>query len=191
MNYTIFNDELNLIKNERLKDSCIELLKILPDYFYHVEASSSGKYHPAFALGEGGLVRHTKVAVKIADEIIKTESVGNVFTQDEKDMILISLMLHDGLKKGIVEEKYTRFDHPILMGDFVLENIDKTKLTKLEATMISDNIKSHMGEWNTNPYSQVVLPKPKNKYQKMVHMCDLLASRKFINVNFNNNRIEE
>jgi FtsZ-interacting cell division protein YlmF len=77
------------------------------------------------------------------------------------------------------------------MGDFVLENIDKTKLTKLEATMISDNIKSHMGEWNTNPYSQVVLPKPKNKYQKMVHMCDLLASRKFINVNFNNNRIEE
>ena len=191
MNYTIFNDELNLIKNERLKDSCIELLKILPDYFYHVEASSSGKYHPAFALGEGGLVRHTKVAVKIADEIIKTESVGNVFTQDEKDMILISLMLHDGLKKGIAEEKYTRFDHPILMGDFVLENIDKTKLTKLEATMISDNIKSHMGEWNTNPYSQVVLPKPKNKYQKMVHMCDLLASRKFINVNFNNNRIEE
>ena len=191
MNYTIFNDELNLIKNERLKESCIELLKILPEYFYNVEASSSGKYHPDFALGEGGLVRHTKVAVKIADEIIKTESVGNVFTQDEKDMILISLMLHDGLKKGIVEEKYTRFDHPILMGDFVLENIDKTKLTKLEATMISDNIKSHMGEWNTNPYSQVVLPKPKNKYQKMVHMCDLLASRKFINVNFNNNRIEE
>ena len=144
MNYTIFNDELNLIKNERLKESCIELLKILPEYFYNVEASSSGKYHPAFALGEGGLVRNTKVAVKIADEIIKTESVGNVFTQDEKDMILISLMLHDGLKKGIVEEKYTRFDHPILMGDFVLENIDKTKLTKLEATMISDNIKSHM-----------------------------------------------
>lgn len=191
MNYTIFNDELNLIKNERLKESCIELLKLLPDYFYHVEASSSGKYHPAFALGEGGLVRHTKVAVKMADEIIKTESVGNVFTQDEKDMILISLMLHDGLKKGLKEEKYTRFDHPILMGNFVLENIDKTKLTKLEATMISDNIKSHMGEWNTNPYSIVVLPKPKNKYQKMVHMCDLLASRKFINVNFNNNRIEE
>ena len=29
------------------------------------------------------------------------------------------------------------------------------------------------------------------KYQKMVHMCDLLASRKFINVNFNNNRKKE
>ena len=182
---------MNLIKNERLKESCIELLKLLPDYFYHVEASSSGKYHPAFALGEGGLVRHTKVAVKIADEIIKTESVGNVFTQDEKDMILISLMLHDGLKKGLTEEKYTRFDHPVLMGDFVLEHAEKTKLSTLEAKMISENIKSHMGEWNTNPYSTVVLPKPKNKYQKMVHMCDLLASRKFLNVNFNNNRIEE
>ena len=74
MNYTLFNDELNLIKNERLRRSCVEMLKLLPDYFYKVEASSSGKYHPAFALGEGGLVRHTKVAAQMANEIISTES---------------------------------------------------------------------------------------------------------------------
>ena len=119
MNYTLFNDELNLIKNERLRRSCVEMLKLLPDYFYIVEASSSGKYHPAFALGEGGLVRHTKVAAQIANEIISTESVGNVFTRDEKDLIIISLLLHDGLKKRIVEERYTRFDHPGLMGDYI------------------------------------------------------------------------
>ena len=189
MNYTLFNDELNLIKNERLRRSCVEMLKLLPDYFYKVEASSSGKYHPAFALGEGGLVRHTKVAAQIANEIISTESVGNVFTSDEKDLIIISLLLHDGIKKGLVEERYTRFDHPVLMGDYILENIDKTEFTNAEAKMVSDNIKSHMGEWNTNQYSTVILPKPKNKYQKMVHMCDLLASRKFIDVHFENNNI--
>ena len=177
------------VKNERLRRSCVEMLKLLPDYFYKVEASSSGKYHPAFALGEGGLVRHTKVAAQMANEIISTESVGNVFTSDEKDLIIISLLLHDGLKKGLVEERYTRFDHPILMGDYVLENIDKTEFTNAEAKMVSDNIKSHMGEWNTNQYSTVILPKPKNKYQKMVHMCDLLASRKFIDVHFENNNI--
>ena len=29
-----------------------------------------------------------------------------------------------------------------------------------------------------------ILPKPSNKYQRMVHMCDFLASKKFIEVEF-------
>ena len=41
-----------------------------------------------------------------------------------------------------------------------------------------------MGPYNTNAYSDVVLPIPKNKYQKFVHMCDLLASRKFLDIKF-------
>lgn len=189
MKSTIFNNELELIKNDRLRRSCEVLLNELPDYFYEIPASSTGKYHPKFALGEGGLVRHTKVAVRIAYEIIKTQSIGNVFTDDEKDLILISLMLHDGLKEGFPKEKYTRFDHPILAANFVKDKANLTELTSEEVKLISTNISSHMGEWNKSDYSDVTLPLPKNKYQKMVHMCDLLASRKFINVEFDGNDI--
>ena len=189
MKSTIFNNELELIKNDRLRRSCEVLLNELPDYFYEIPASSTGKYHPKFALGEGGLVRHTKVAVRIAYEIIKTQSIGNVFTDDEKDLILISLMLHDGLKEGFPKEKYTKFDHPILAANFVKDKANLTKLTSEEVKLISTNISSHMGEWNKSDYSDVTLPLPKNKYQKMVHMCDLLASRKFINVEFDGNDI--
>ena len=189
MKSTIFNNELELIKNDRLKRSCEVLLNELPDYFYEIPASSTGKYHPKFALGEGGLVRHTKVAVRIAYEIIKTQSIGNVFTDDEKDLILISLMLHDGLKEGFPKEKYTKFDHPILAANFVKDKANLTELTSEEVKLISTNISSHMGEWNKSDYSSVTLPLPKNKYQKMVHMCDLLASRKFINVEFDGNDI--
>ncbi len=189
MKSTIFNNELELIKNDRLRRSCEVLLNELPDYFYEIPASSTGKYHPKFALGEGGLVRHTKVAVRIAYEIIKTQSIGNVFTDDEKDLILISLMLHDGLKEGFPKEKYTRFDHPILAANFVKDKANLTELTSEEVKLISTNISSHMGEWNKSDYSDITLPLPKNKYQKMVHMCDLLASRKFINVEFDGNDI--
>lgn len=189
MKSTIFNNELELIKNNRLRRSCEVLLNELPDYFYEIPASSTGKYHPKFALGEGGLVRHTKVAVRIAYEIIKTQSIGNVFTDDEKDLILISLMLHDGLKEGFPKEKYTKFDHPILAANFVKDKANLTELTSEEVKLISTNISSHMGEWNKSDYSDVTLPLPKNKYQKMVHMCDLLASRKFINVEFDGNDI--
>ena len=189
MKSTIFNNELELIKNDRLRRSCEVLLNELPDYFYEIPASSTGKYHPKFALGGGGLVRHTKVAVRIAYEIIKTQSIGNVFTDDEKDLILISLMLHDGLKEGFPKEKYTKFDHPILAANFVKDKANLTELTSEEVKLISTNISSHMGEWNKSDYSDVTLPLPKNKYQKMVHMCDLLASRKFINVEFDGNDI--
>ena len=57
----------------------------------------------------------------------------------------------------------------------------------MEIKFLINAIASHMGQWNTNSYSDVVLPKPKTKYQIFVHMCDYLASRKFINVEFDEN----
>lgn len=191
MKSDVFNKELSYIKNERYKEALRVYLDLLPDYFYEIPASSTGKYHPSFALGDGGLVRHTKVAVRMANEIIGGKTIGDKFTSDEKDLVLLSLTLHDGLKEGNPKEKYTRFDHPILMANFVKEHKEKTRLNDKEVELISNMIASHMGEWNTNPYSDVVLPIPSNKYEKMVHMCDMLASRKFIDIKFNGNDIED
>ena len=65
-------ERLNYIKNDRIKRSAEKFLDLLPDYFFTVAASSTGKYHPAFASGEGGLVRHSKVACYILNEIVNT-----------------------------------------------------------------------------------------------------------------------
>ena len=46
-----------------------------------------------------------------------------------------------------------------------------------------------MGPWTKDYKGNEVLPKPVNKYQKFVHMCDYLASRKFLNINFKENEI--
>ncbi len=184
-----FKDELKYIKKEKYRENAKKLIELLPDYFFIVAASSTGKYHPSFALGEGGLLRHTKVAVKIANELLNDESIGYTFTEDEKDLMIISLIMHDGLKHGISNEKYTRFDHPIIMANFIEENKGNLTLTDEEVKFIEEAISSHMGPWNTNPYSDVVLPKPKNKYQRFVHMCDYLASRKFLDVKFTQNVI--
>ena len=46
-----------------------------------------------------------------------------------------------------------------------------------------------MGIFNTSSYSDVVLPLPKTAMQKFVHMCDDLASKKFINVEFEGHNI--
>lgn len=184
-----FLKEIDYIKNERYKENIKILIELLPDYFFEVPASSTGKYHPSFTLGDGGLVRHTKVAVRIAYELLKNESVGHSFNDDEKDLIIMSLIMHDGLKSGLEKSQYTAFDHPLQVCKYIVDNKDKLTLNEDEIKLITNMISSHMGEWNTNSYSSVVLPKPSNKYQRFVHMCDFLASRKFINVNFENNEI--
>lgn len=185
----VFNKEYEYIKNVRYKEDAKKLVELLPDYFFEVAASSTGKYHPSFALGEGGLVRHTKVAVRFAYELSTNQTIGSAFTSDERDLMIVALLVHDGLKHGREKSKYVTFDHPLVIGEYIKENKDKLNFTEGEIEFLVTTISSHMGEWTTNSYSDVVLPEPKNRYQRFVHMCDFLASRKFVDVKFEDNEI--
>ena len=187
-----FKDELEFINNERIKKSAETLIELIPDYFFKVPASSTGKYHPSFSNVDGGLLRHTKVATRIGKEILSLEYTNNLFTEDEKDLLITGIMLHDTQKLGNPEERYTRFDHPLLAADFIEQNKDKTELTKEEISLIKRVISSHMGQWNKSYYSKIELPKPSDKYEFFVHMFDYLSSKKFLDVMFDeNNNIKE
>ena len=183
MKYKVFEKELSYITDDRLRENAKTILNNLPDYFYKIQAASTGKYHPNYALGDGGLVRHTKAAVSFANNLFNIYKLDN----HTKDLIIISLLIHDGLKKGFIEEKYTRFDHPLLIGELLLRIKDNLTLSDDEIKEISKNVSSHMGRWNTSDYSDIVLPLPLTLTEKLVHMCDFLASRKQINFNFDDN----
>lgn len=185
-----FKKEINYVKDNELKKDLKTLINLLPDYFFEVPASSTGKYHPDFAAGEGGLVRHTKVAVRIAYELLINNTVGCKFTQKDKDLIIIALILHDGLKHDINKSKYVKFEHPLLISRYIMENKDKLSMEIDDIRKICSMIESHMGEWTYDNYNKKeVLPKPRTAEQRFVHMCDYLASRKFINVKFENDNI--
>jgi len=179
-----FERELNYIENKNIQEKAKKLIEELPDYFFEVAASSTGKYHPSYALGEGGLLRHTKAAVRFAYELLQDPSIGNKYTTQEKDLMLIALMVHDGLKHGIIKDKYTKFEHPILIANLIEEKGEKLGFSKEDIAFLKAAISSHMGPWNTNAYSEVVLPVPKTKYENFVHMCDYLASRKCFSLSF-------
>jgi 23S rRNA maturation-related 3'-5' exoribonuclease YhaM len=182
-----FEIELGYIKNTKIVNACREMIKLLPDYFFEVPAASTGKYHPEYAQGDGGLLRHTKAAVRIGYELLDDPLIGDKYTSDEKDLMLMALLLHDGLKCGIPKERYTRFDHPILMANYIKENKDKLGLEDKEIEFLGEVIKTHMGVWTTDYNGVEVLEKPKTKYQNFVHMCDYLASRKCILLPFDEN----
>lgn len=183
MKYENFNKELEFITDERLRNNAKIILNNLPDYFFQVQAASTGKYHPSYALGEKGLVRHTKAAVCIAYNLFNIYKFDN----HTKDIILISILIHDGLKHGFDYGQYSKFEHPLLIGQLL--NIIKNELTLTEEEIkeITTNVSSHMGKFNTNNYSDFILPLPTTVTQKFVHMCDYLASRKQIHFHFDEN----
>ena len=79
----VFENEIVLIKNEDIRESLRVLIDKIPDYFFTIPAASTGKYHPSYAQGDGGLVRHTKAAVKIAYELLADPAIGNKYTDDD------------------------------------------------------------------------------------------------------------
>lgn len=177
-----FAGELPLVQTKNIKEFLCSCIRDLPDYFFNVAASSSGKYHPEYALGDGGLLRHTRAAVWIANELFSLEMFP--FSTEEKDLILTALVLHDGLKHGN-REGHTVFEHPLLAAEFVKkQNAESDLLNNYQLQILQGCISSHMGQFNTSRYSKTQLPKPNTKHQKFVHLCDYLASRKFLEVNF-------
>ena len=179
-----FLKEITYIKNSKYKENIKVLIRHLPDYFFHMPASSTGKYHPAYALGDGGLVRHTKVVVRIGKELLENNSIGNIFKPEEKDILLMAMILHDSVKSGIPQEQYCRFDHPLLASKLVRDHREELTLSDEEIDLLCNAIEAHMGEWNKDYNGNEILPKPSNRYQKFVHMCDFLASKKFLKVEF-------
>lgn len=187
-----FTKEISYVKDANLRKDLRILIGLLPDYFFTIAASSTGKYHPDFAAGDGGLVRHTKVAVRIAYELLNNDIVGWKLLDRDKDLIIMALVMHDGLKCGLEHSKYTKFDHPLLVSHYIMKNKDKVSMPIDDLRKMCSLIESHMGQWNYDNYKKMeVLPKPKTAEQRFVHMCDYLASRKFIDVKFNGNDIKD
>ena len=177
-----FKSELNLIKNENIKNFVKEFLNTVPDYFFTIAASSTGKYHPGYALGVGGLVRHTKAATRIANELFRLNMF--LYNDIEKDLIIASLILHDTYKHGKNNSAYTMAEHPIIASQEILNS--PLEIEQEYREIIANNISTHMGQWNTDYKTQKeILPLPKTKMQNFVHICDYLASRKCLEFNFN------
>ncbi len=173
------------LKNPTIREYANLVRHLIPPYIFEIPASSTGKYHPASDAGEGGLKRHLISVTKTLDYLTQPEFSHTMFTDDEIDLMKVACMFHDGLKNGWEQEKYTRFDHPLLMAKAITGT--QTILNADMVNFIACCIATHMGEWNTSKYApNVTLPKPDNKYQYFVHLADYLASRSDINYVFGN-----
>ena len=189
----VFREELGWIVSPKIKAFAEALTECAPNYFFEVPASSTMKYHPPYALGEGGLVRHTKSCVKLMHEILELE-MFNKYSQDQKDMMYTAMIAHDFFKHGLPESysKYTIATHPLVCANYIRGNAELCEMLQPEQIdFICGCIASHMGAFNTDYRTKKeILPKPKTGPQNLVHLCDMLASRRWINIDFGDDYYE-
>lgn len=180
----IFKEELKSISSSKIRNLVSYVLdNKVNQLFYSVPSSSTGKHHPKYALGEGGLVRHTKAMFWVCREILSLEIMENEFTDRERDCIYSAILLHDTCKCGIKDwESGTKFEHPLYVRYLLDKDDFNDSPYELELKGVWEDIvnlvETHMGQFNASRYSKVVLPIPQSKAQKLVHIIDFLASRR-------------
>ena len=186
-NEKYFDEILDSIENDDMWKFAEALITTIPEYVLNVAASSTSKYHPTYALGDGGLVRHTCAVVRILNHFFEVECM-NHWSSRERDMLRIAGMMHDSRKSGSQQDyeknRFTKHEHPLLAAEVVRNFKGHAPIADEEVELIAQTIETHMGQWNTSQYSDVVLPKPTTEMQKLLHTADYLASRKDIEIKF-------
>ena len=182
----LFEKEIDYLNGEDFKEFMRKAITLLPDYFFEVPASSSGKFHSALESGFGGLVYHTKAVAKVGNYLVNLQQYQTKLSDTERDCVITAGLLHDCLKHNWENKTgFSVHEHPVLAGEFVKtdERLDGILSEEIRA-MIGDAISSHSGEWTTNKRSKTVLPSPQNLLQELVHLSDYIASRSDIHILF-------
>ena len=150
-----------------------------PKWFFESAASSSGKYHPDFVQGFGGLVRHCKAVAQMAAELCRNPIFGND-PKDEvfQDLVIIAAMTHDCAKFGMTDvyEPWAYKHHEVHGAELVAMAWEEF-FSEDCPEILYDSIYTHMGTWTSSADRE-----PSAPHEKIVALADYVTSRKMVNV---------
>ena len=143
-----FEREIELIQNEDYKAFVRYYLdEYVPDYFWEIGASSSGRYHPQFSQGEGGLVRHTKAVVMFAEELLRMSSY--MYMSDEhKDFVIMACIVHDTCKYGMRDYDKEEYKNHARNACVLVDGAWADCFGSQCSEFFLSAIRCHMGQWS-------------------------------------------
>jgi hypothetical protein len=165
-----FKVELSKIKSDDLRKITKDILLKCNDYCVDMPASSTGKYHPAFDAGTGGLIRHIKVVCRNVETFLL---MMPQYDGPEWDIPYIAAILHDCAKYTKKDQQYSHEEHPNLVAT-IIRQFDHPFIER-----IAKCAETHMSRWNTCRHSKEVMPTPKNMEHMIVAMADMIAAQKW------------
>lgn len=183
-----FETELNFIKSETVREFTKYCLEKAPIYFWSVPSSSGGKHHSSWSNIEGGLVNHVRATAFVCKQLAPAYSLS----EEEVDAAVASCILHDICKYGLPGGRHTTPTHDATGARFVYalgtKYQQETGKTIALLKDICSGIMHHFGTWTkrTEGEKSPIKPFPEGytKIEQLVHISDMVASRKGVNFEF-------
>ena len=177
--HEFFSREIEFIQSEDLRDFVRWFFdEKVGAWFWKSGASASGKYHPEFTKGEGGLVRHTRAVAMVCEELLRMSTYA--YMKDTyKDYARVACLLHDTCKYGVGnnEDKNCYKSHGAIAADRVNFAWGEFGFDGNAPELLLMAIRSHMGQWveerDDRPFTNI---------DRLVHMADYIASRSFFDI---------
>ena len=178
MDSKFFEREIQLIESEDFRDFVRWYFdECVGEWFWKSGASSSGKYHPKFAQGEGGLVRHTRAVSMMCEELLRMSSYAYM-CDEYKDYARVACLLHDTCKYGDTDEinKDCYKEHGVIASEKVAQAWFEF-FGNEAPVLLTMAIRSHMGQWTENREHR-----PFTNIDRLVHLADYIVSRSFFDI---------
>ena len=180
----VFEELLTKFETEEIKSYCEDMINDIPDYIFMIPSSTSLKYHNATQCKTHGQLMHILMFAEIMNYILDLEYVKEKTDQVKRDCLRCTPIFHDAIKCGTNGSQYTVHDHPLLAGKWIRDTVVEHDIDKETKEYIARLCESHSGQWISNKRSSVILPKPENDEQFLVHLCDYLSSRSNIDMTY-------
>lgn len=175
----VFEDELNLIFDEDIKEFTRLCIIAAPNYFFtDCPASSTGKYHPISELGPDGTMIHSRKVFTVAYELCR-----GLDCEQSRDEILSACIIHDLRKQGLTKSGHTVKKHPALAADLVEQVQRDTQLLSKESYNIVRNcVGFHYGPWSTSPWKKSL--KDYTPEELCVYLSDYFVSKRCVEIDY-------
>jgi len=178
----IFAKELSYIQDESVRNFVVWAFNVLcPEYFWVIPASQRG-HHPRKCQALGGLVMHTKLAVRFGRSFIELWPDPPGTAHDE---VIAALLLHDMFKRGSSFNELKSFDsheeakrrHGLFCAErlrWLYKNDSGLRglIQKDRFRRIVVAVRDHMGKWADGCVQDQI-----NIVSITTHMADYAASR--------------
>lgn len=154
--------EVEDIKDDRLREQVIQVVREFPDYFWTAPASSS--HHPPEHQARHGLWLHTKRVCTTFERLAPSMVQQGFMEWQGVDYGRAACILHDMFKYGMPPTSVdsTVEDHDIIAASWLR---DHTQLPD----EVAGAVEAHNGPWYQGR-------PPKTHMEQMVHIADMMAS---------------
>ena len=170
-------------ETEEMKNYYLDMAEKIPDYFFTMPSSTSGKYHNKTQCQPFGQLYHIFMFDSVVNHRLRLKGNQEKFSDPMvRDCMRATAGLHDAIKCGWNGSTHTVPEHPMLAAEFVRKTHVEHDIPPEYKEIIAGMCEAHSGQWNTNRKKEVIMPEPRNDMEFFIHECDILSSRNDIDM---------